>query len=136
VFDITIQCPSNVIVAEIWPTVIRSRGIGISWFAYFVGAITYTAPSGVAYKTIGWRMYMVFLACNIVSTIVVYFYLPETANKTMEEMGDLFGDDVMTHITSDGEHFQEDRSVEELGDSEKVVRAKMIDHHVDERVKV
>lgn len=115
VFDITIQCPTNVFVAEIWPTAIRSRGVGISWFAYFVGAITYTTPSAVAFKNIGWKMFLVWLGCDIVSTVVVYFYLPETANKSMEEMGDLFGDEVVLHIAQDGAHFEEgDVNAEEL----------------------
>lgn len=107
VFDVTIQCPSNVFIAEIWPTAIRSRGIGLSWFSYFVGAITYTTPSAVAFANIGWRMYLVWVACDIVSFVIVYFYVPETAQKTLEEMGDLFGDEVVLHVAADG-HFEED----------------------------
>jgi len=107
VFDFTIQCPTTVVVAEIWPTEIRSKGLGLAWFSYFVGAITYATPSALAFQNIGWRMYMVWLACDIVSTVVVYLYVPETANKTLEEMGDLFGDEVIVHITGDGEHFEE-----------------------------
>jgi sugar phosphate permease len=122
VFDLTIQCTTNVFVAEIWPTAIRSRGIGLSWFAYFVGAITYTTPSAVAFKNIGWRMYMVWLGCSIVSTIIVYFYVPETANKTLEEMGDLFGDKVVVHIARDGNHFEEGDVIgEELRDDDTAV---------------
>jgi hypothetical protein len=93
--------------AEIWPTMIRSKGIALAWVAYFVGAITYTTPSQVAFQNIGWRMYMIWFCCNIVSTILVYFFLPETKGKTLEEMGELFGDEVVVHMGSDGQIIEE-----------------------------
>lgn len=37
-------------VAEIFPTAIRSRGVGIGFFGYFVGAITYTSASALEMK--------------------------------------------------------------------------------------
>lgn len=43
-------------------------------------------------------------ACNIVSTTIIYFWLPETKGKSMEEMGDLFGDKVVVHMSKDGNH--------------------------------
>ena len=49
---------------------------------------------------------MIWFACNIVSTVVIYLFLPETKGKTMEEMGDLFGDTVVTHLV-DGHHLIE-----------------------------
>ncbi|KAF7563849.1 hypothetical protein G7046_g248 [Stylonectria norvegica] len=107
-YDLFIDPISFVYVAEIWPTTLRSKGIALAWFAYFVGAITYTTPSALAFKNIGWRMYMVWVGCNVVSTIIIYFFLPESANKTMEEMGDLFGDQVMTHMANDGQAVVED----------------------------
>jgi sugar phosphate permease len=128
IFDITIQCPTNVVVAEIWPTAIRSKGIGLSWFAYFVGAITYTTPSALAFKNIGWRMYMVWFSCNIVSTVIVYFYLPETANKTLEEMGGLFGDEVMVHFAGDGVNIVD----EDLSDPESVEKVEVKMEKTDE----
>ena len=100
-YDVCIDPTTFCYVAEIWPTTIRSKGIALAWFAYFVGAITYTAPSALAFKTIQWRMYFVWIACNIVSTVIVYFFVPETKNRTLEEMGELFGDEVMTHLATD-----------------------------------
>jgi hypothetical protein len=82
---------------------IRAKGIALAWFAYFVGAITYTTPSQVAFRNIGWRMYMIWFCCNIVSTVLVYFFMPETKGKTLEEMGELFGDEVVVHLGEDGQ---------------------------------
>jgi hypothetical protein len=116
-----------------WPTAIRSKGIGLSWFAYFVGAITYTTPSAVAFKNIGWCMYMVWFACNIVSTVVLYFFLPETANKTLEEMGDLFGDEVVVHFAGDGVHIEGGEG-SDVGSAEKKGDGleKMEEHYVED----
>jgi hypothetical protein len=102
IYDTFIDPPTFVWCSEIWPTNIRSKGIALSFFAYFVGALTYTTPAAVAFRNIGWKFYMVFLGCNIVSTTVIYFFLPESAGKSMEEMGDLFGDEVIVHLTGDG----------------------------------
>lgn len=106
-YDIFIDPTAFVYVAEIWPTTLRSKGIALGYFSYFVGAITYTTPSAVAFKNIGWRMYMVWFSCNIVSTIVVYFFLPESSGKTMEEMGDLFGDEVVVRMADNGRELVE-----------------------------
>ncbi|CAK7215417.1 hypothetical protein SCUCBS95973_002465 [Sporothrix curviconia] len=106
-YDICIDPVSFLYVAEIWPMAIRSKGIALGWFAYFMGTLTYTTPAALAFKNIGWRYYMVFFACNIVSTIVIYFFLPETKGKTLEEMGDLFGDEVVVHLANDGRGFVE-----------------------------
>ncbi|CAK7203429.1 hypothetical protein SEUCBS139899_006163 [Sporothrix eucalyptigena] len=106
-YDICIDPVSFIYVAEIWPTAIRSKGIALGWFAYFMGTLTYTTPAALAFKNIGWRYYMVFFGCNIVSSIVIYFFLPETKGKTLEEMGDLFGDEVVVHMADDGRGFVE-----------------------------
>ena len=47
-------------------------------------------------------MYLVFIACNVVSTIVIYFFVPETMNLSLEEIGELFGDEVVVQLTEDG----------------------------------
>lgn len=118
-YDMFIDPVTFIYTAEIWPTNIRSKGLALAWFAYFVGAITWTTPSQLAFKTIGWRMYIIWFACNIVTTIVFvsichylmrnladhyvqYFYLPETKGVPLEEMGDLFGDEVVVHLAQDG----------------------------------
>lgn len=88
--------------AEIFPTTIRAKGLGLTFFSYFLGAITYTTPAPTAFKNIGWKYYMVWFACDIVSFVVIYFFIPETSNLSLEEIGALFGDTVVVHLTEDG----------------------------------
>jgi hypothetical protein len=45
-----IDSPSFVWAAEVFPTTIRAKGIGLTFFAYFVGAITWTTPTALAFK--------------------------------------------------------------------------------------
>lgn len=45
-----IDAPSFVWCSEIFPTVIRAKGIGLSMFAYFVGFITFSTPGPLAFK--------------------------------------------------------------------------------------
>ena len=45
-----VDAPSFVWSAEVFPTTIRAKGLGLTLFAYFVGAITYTTPSALAFK--------------------------------------------------------------------------------------
>lgn len=121
---------------EIFPTTIRAKGVGLTFFSYFVGAITYTTPGALAFKNIGWKMYMVWFTCNIVSTVVIYFFLPETANLPLEEIGALFGDEVVIHMTADGQGLTEVKGLAttapyQNGDSDENSKAD-VEHKEDE----
>jgi hypothetical protein len=71
-------------------------------FTYFVATILYTAPGATAFANIGYKYYIIFICCDVVSFTLLYKYLPETTGLSLEEMGELFGDEVVTHLTADG----------------------------------
>lgn len=127
IYDTFIDPPSFVWCSEIWPTSIRAKGIALAFCTYFIGALTYTTPAAVASGNIGWKFYMVFLACNCVSTVIVYLFLPETTGKSMEEMGDLFGDEVMVHMTADGQGIIEMNKLEGLGVGEHIDNIEVVE---------
>ena len=63
------------------------------------------------------------MGCCLICEVVVYFYIPETRGKPVEEMGALFREEVMLHMTSDGRGLVEKPgcvTVEEI----EVVKAK------------
>ncbi|KAK5021905.1 hypothetical protein LTS07_010487 [Exophiala sideris] len=98
----TVDGPSFIWMAEIFPTNIRGRGIGLGFFSYFVGAITYSTPSNLAFKNIKYRMYFIYMGLCLISVVIVYLYIPETKQLPVEEIGALFGDEVAVHSTRDG----------------------------------
>ncbi|KAK3116865.1 hypothetical protein LTR53_002305 [Teratosphaeriaceae sp. CCFEE 6253] len=114
-----VDAPSFAWASEIWPTTLRAKGISLTFFAYFIGAITYTTPGALAFKNIGWHMYLLYMGLCIISGVVVYFYIPETKGLPMEELGALFGDVVVVHLTADGTALKEGDTTERTEDVEK-----------------
>jgi hypothetical protein len=47
-------------------------------------------------------MYLIFMSFCVVCEVVVWVFVPETRGLPVEEMGALFGDEVVLHMTSDG----------------------------------
>jgi hypothetical protein len=47
-------------------------------------------------------MYLIFMGLCVICEILVYFFIIETRGRPVEEMGALFGDEVVLHMTSNG----------------------------------
>lgn len=47
-------------------------------------------------------MYLIYMGLCLVAWVAVYFLIPETRGRPVEEMGELFGDEVVMQLTSDG----------------------------------
>jgi hypothetical protein len=45
-----VDAPSFVWTAEIFPTNLRAKGVSLAIFSLFVGTITFTAPSPLAFR--------------------------------------------------------------------------------------
>ena len=56
-----------------------------------------TAPIGFA--AVGWKYFLVVICWSVFFLPVIYFFWPETARLTLEEIGKQFGDDVAVHLT-------------------------------------
>lgn len=59
-------------------------------------------------------MYYLYMALCLVSFVVIYFYIPETKQISMEEIAALFGDEVVVHLTADGHGIVEDGEVTKI----------------------
>lgn len=44
---------------------------------------------------------MVWFSVTCISSVLIYFFIPETKGLALEEIGEIFGDAVAIHLTSD-----------------------------------
>ncbi|CAG8939573.1 unnamed protein product [Penicillium salamii] len=92
IFGASVNCIPWVYGPEILPLHVRAKGqaIGVSanWlWNFFVVMITPTLIEDLA-----WKGYLIFMCLNLVFVPIVYFFYPETANLTLEEIDFLFTD--------------------------------------------
>ncbi|RKP13961.1 general substrate transporter, partial [Piptocephalis cylindrospora] len=77
--------------SEIYPLRIRSKAIALTtasnWLFNF--AVSQLVP--VLMEAIDWGLYIIFAAFGLIMLIWVYFYVPETKGKTLEEIDLMFG---------------------------------------------
>lgn len=85
-----------VVPSELFPFFLRSKGMGLAVFSKAVIAIVLAQVTPVAIEHVGWRYYSLFIATNFVAGFIYYFFLPETKGKSLEEIGELFGDALAT----------------------------------------
>lgn len=72
-----------------------------------------TAPIGFAEA--GWKYYLVIICWSAFFLPCIYFFWPETARLSLEEIGKNFGDEVAVHITdaTDEEKARLDRELQD-----------------------
>lgn len=110
-------------VSEIFPTDIRPIGMGFSLFGQFAATLILlqTAPIGI--QNAGWKYYLVIICWCIFFIPIVYFFWPETARLSLEEVGAKFGDDVAVHVN--------DISEEQRKELDEFLRTKDVIHMQD-----
>ncbi|KAF2792178.1 general substrate transporter [Melanomma pulvis-pyrius CBS 109.77] len=92
---------SYVYCSEIFPTSLRAQGMGFSIIGLFAMTLIYTQSAPTAFAHIGWRFYLVFILVPIGGAPVMYFFFPETKGLSLEEVGQLFGDEVSEDMTQE-----------------------------------
>ncbi|KAL6241405.1 hypothetical protein RBB50_011669 [Rhinocladiella similis] len=108
-------------VSEIFPTEIRPIGMGFSLFGQFAATIILlqTAPIGI--NNVGWKYYLVIVCWCIVYLPMIYFFWPETARLSLEEISAKFGDDVAVHVNDVSE--EQRRELDEFLKSKDIVHS-------------
>jgi hypothetical protein len=59
-------------------------------------------------------MYLLWAGLCLISAVIVYFFVPETARLPIEEIGALFGDEVVVHLTADGHGIVEEKEIDSV----------------------
>lgn len=61
--------------------------------------MVYLEAAPTAFAVIEWRYYLVFIVLTFFNTAFVWFFFPETKGLSLEEIGELFGDEVAVQLT-------------------------------------
>ncbi|KAF8858018.1 lactose permease [Acephala macrosclerotiorum] len=68
----------------------RAKGMGFAGFATAAAQMLNQFAWPVSMDKIGWKTYIIFTVWCGVQTIVIYFFIPETRNRTLEELDEIF----------------------------------------------
>ncbi|KAK3713671.1 hypothetical protein LTR37_008365 [Vermiconidia calcicola] len=95
-----VDAVSWIYCSETFPTHARAQGFSISVATFLGAALVYTQSAPLAFSSIDWKSYLVFIIITAVGTLVFMHYSPETKGLALEEISELFGDQVAAHFTN------------------------------------
>ncbi|KAK9335789.1 hypothetical protein LIPSTDRAFT_204767 [Lipomyces starkeyi NRRL Y-11557] len=87
--------------AEIFPVDIRNQGNAITTFTNWVFNLIFAQFSPQALSSIGFRYFYVFFVFNLIAATCYLFFYPETKGRTLEQMDEVFGDQIVPHALED-----------------------------------
>ncbi|KAF2195132.1 general substrate transporter [Zopfia rhizophila CBS 207.26] len=90
--------------AEIFPLTIRARGNSLSTFTNWSLNLLFAQISPICFADIGFKYFYVFFVCNVVAAVCYIFFYPETKGRTLEQLDELFGDQLVPHALKDPEN--------------------------------
>ncbi|KAJ4865131.1 sugar transporter domain-containing protein [Trichoderma breve] len=68
----------------------RAKGMAFSSFATNAAGLLNQFAWPVSMKKIGWHTYIIYTIWDLVQVTVVYFFIPETKGRTLEELDEIF----------------------------------------------
>lgn len=77
-------------IAKTLPTATRAKGTAIGNFASSAASTVIQYSSGPAFQKIHYYFYLVFVFWDLFEVIVMYFFFPETKDRTLEELAEVF----------------------------------------------
>ncbi|ORY01682.1 MFS transporter [Clohesyomyces aquaticus] len=95
--------------SEIMTTPIRAAGNAVSFCTFNAITIMLVQVTPIAIERIAWRYFLIFIICDAIFIVVVWWVYPETVGKTLEEIAALFEDEVAVDIT-EAHHYPDTKS--------------------------
>jgi sugar porter (SP) family MFS transporter len=77
-------------ISESLPTVTRAKGTAIGNLASSAASTVIQYSSGPAFAKIQYHFYIVFVFWDLFEAVFIYFFFPETKDRTLEELAEVF----------------------------------------------
>lgn len=77
-------------IAECLSTDVRAKGTAIGNFASSCASTVIQYSSAPAFEDIGYYFYIVFIFWDLLEAAFIYFFFPETKDRTLEELTEVF----------------------------------------------
>ena len=81
-------------VAEISTPATRANLVSIYWMCTGLALCFNQFVNPIALASIGWKYYLVYVGALVAIITILFFYVPETKGKTMEEVAGIFDKDI------------------------------------------
>ena len=120
---------------EIWPQEVRAKGYSFTILGWAIGCGMTTFVIPIMLSRLGWATFIFFGAMNIVASPIIWFFYPETANRSLEEINLIFTSDSLLVSKNMAEY---DRRVAAADGNIAVAARKLLDEvngesHLDPR---
>ncbi|KAJ5924908.1 hypothetical protein N7454_007547 [Penicillium verhagenii] len=102
-YALLLDGPGYFYAGEIFPTHLRGKGATLCVASYSLINILWTQVSPSAFAAIGWKFYLVFITCSLVSGVIALATFPDTRNMPLEDIAALFGDDDLVSLENSPE---------------------------------
>lgn len=77
-------------IAETLPTSTRAKGTAVGNLSSSIASTIIQYASGPAFEKIGYYFYIFFVFWDLLEWVVMYFFFPETKERTLEELAEVF----------------------------------------------
>jgi len=94
IFSLSFGPVSWVLASEVFPTKTRSIGTSVATCANWLFNILFSQVSNLAIQNVSWKFYILFICLNAIDFVVIALFFPETKGKSLEDMAQVFGDEV------------------------------------------
>ena len=84
-------------LSEIFPMHIRAEGMALGMSALYLADIIVLVAGPIALDQIKWKFFLVFIVPGAVEWLAVFFFFPETKQRSLEDINVAFGETVAVH---------------------------------------
>lgn len=79
-------------IAETLTTTTRAKGTAVGNLASSISGAVIQYSSGPAFENIKYYFYLVFVFWDLIEIVIMWFFFPETKDRTLEELEEVFSD--------------------------------------------